>query len=123
MRDFRELGVWQLGIQFASSIYRRTRGFPKDEQYGLTSQIRRAASSIPANIAEGVGRESDAELLRFVRVALGSLNEVETYLVLAREIGYISPGEDEELESEARDLGVRLRNFARKLETDLGKRP
>ncbi|MEQ1932771.1 MAG: four helix bundle protein [Fimbriimonadaceae bacterium] len=119
MRDYRKLEVWQIGIDFATEVYRRTASFPKEELYGLTSQLRRAVVSIPANIAEGSGRDTDAELLRFVRIALGSLNEVETLFEVARRIGYLEQKEIESQERESRDLGVRLRNLAQKLDSDI----
>lgn len=117
MRDFRKLEVWQLGRRFATLCYEATTSFPKEEAFGLTSQIRRAAVSIPANIAEGVGRDSDVELLRFLRYSLGSLNEVETLFAISGDLNYLGQERASELERSATDLGVRLRNLARKLES------
>ena len=122
MRDYRKLEVWQLGMEFVTACYRRTTNFPKEEQFGITSQIRRAAISIPTNIAEGVGRDSDSELLRFLRIGLGSLNELETLFVISANLGFMNQEEVMDQERLARDLGVRMRNLAAKLETDLGKR-
>jgi four helix bundle protein len=122
MRDFRNLEVWNLGKQFATACYRATASFPKEEKYGLISQIQRAAVSIPTNIAEGSGRDSDAELLRFIRIALGSLNEVETLFAIAEELGFIQLDQYQLIQTNAKDLGIRLRNFAAKLETDLKKK-
>ncbi len=88
MKDFRQLKVWQKAHKAALAVYDLTRRLPKDETYGLTSQIRRAASSIPANIAEGCGRGSDAELARFLYIAMGSALELEYHLLLARDLNY-----------------------------------
>ncbi|HEY9822633.1 MAG TPA: four helix bundle protein [Candidatus Sericytochromatia bacterium] len=82
IRSYRDLQVWQEGMNVAQACYRVTRGFPKEEIYGMTSQIRRAAASIPANIAEGYGREYRAEYIQFLRIAQGSLKELETHLLL-----------------------------------------
>lgn len=90
MRDFRELKVWEKGHQMTLAAYKVTSGFPKDELFGLTSQIRRCAASIPANIAEGCGRMGNAELHRFLQIACGSANELEYHFLLARDLGYLS---------------------------------
>lgn len=79
MRDFRKYEVWQISHQFCLEIYSITRLFPKEELYGLTSQIRRAALSIPTNISEGCGRNSEAEFAHFLNIALGSAHETETF--------------------------------------------
>ena len=86
MKDFRDLAVWQKAHALAVDTYRATDAFPKSELYGLTSQIRRAASSIPANIAEGYGRSGDAELARFLQIAMGSASELEYHVLLARDL-------------------------------------
>ena len=88
-KSFKDLEVWQKGIQLAKDIYGLTIQFPKDELYGLTNQIRRAAVSVPANIAEGQARKLPADFRHFLRISLGSLAEVETYLVLANDFGYL----------------------------------
>lgn len=85
----RKLEAWQKSMALARSIYTLTAGFPDDERYGLRAQMRRAAVSIPSNIAEGAARGSDAEFVRFLRVARGSLAELETQLILASELGYV----------------------------------
>ena len=85
----------------------------------MTSQIRRAAVSIPTNIAEGCGRDSDAEMLRFLRIALGSLNEVETLFEIASDLEFMNETSYRKIEDTARDLGVRLRNLTSKVESDL----
>jgi len=89
MKDFRSLQVWEKSHQFTIGLYKATSGFPKSELYGLTSQIRRAASSIPTNIAEGCGRGSDKDLARFLQIAMGSASETEYLLMLTLELGFI----------------------------------
>ena len=89
MRDFRELKVWDKAHQLTLAVYAATKSLPKEEMYGLTSQVRRAASSIPANIAEGCGRTGEPELARFCGIAFGSANELEYHLLLARDLGYL----------------------------------
>ncbi|MDP9238122.1 MAG: four helix bundle protein [Chloroflexota bacterium] len=91
MRDFRELKVWEKAHRLTLAVYVAAKALPKDEVYGLTSQIRRAASSIPANIAEGCGRMSDAELSRYCGIAFASANELEYHLLLARDLDYLTP--------------------------------
>ena len=89
IRDFKELIVWQKAMKLAAEIYRITKKLPKDELYGLTNQLRRAAVSIPSNIAEGNGRDSSKEYTRFLLIARGSRAEVETQLLLCVELGYL----------------------------------
>ena len=99
IHSYKELIVWQKSLQFVKLIYKITKVFPKDEQFGLTSQIRRAAVSIPSNIAEGYGRRSHKEYKQFYSIAYGSALEVDTQLVIANEIGYISETEFESCSS------------------------
>lgn len=87
-RSFRDLVVWQKAHQFVLEIYRFTRGFPADERFGLTSQLRRAAVSVPANVAEGFPKRGRADKVRFFNVAQGSLEEVHYYMILAGDLGY-----------------------------------
>ena len=87
--DYKELVAWQKSIGLVERIYRATQCFPKDEVYGLTNQLRRAAVSIPSSIAEGQGRGSAAEFDRFLRIANGSRQEVETQLIIANRLGYL----------------------------------
>jgi four helix bundle protein len=89
MRDFRGLAVWKNAHLLVLDVYRVTESFPKHELFGLTSQIRRAAASIPTNIAEGCGRDGNAELGRFLNIAKGSTSEVEYLLELARGLNYL----------------------------------
>jgi len=86
--SYRDLRVWQEGMDLAECCYRLTASFPRDEMFGMTSQIRRAAASIPANVAEGYGRGGTGEYLRFLRIARGSLRELETHLLLSERVGF-----------------------------------
>ena len=87
MRDFRKLKVWEKAHGLTLGAYKATKTFPKEEVYGLSNQIRRASASIPANIAEGCGRSGEAELSRFLNIALGSASELEYHVLLARDLG------------------------------------
>lgn len=89
MRDYKKIKAWELAHRLTLDVYRVTFKFPQGEQYGLTSQLRRAAASVPANIAEGSGRTSDKEFLRFLDIALGSLKETEYFLQLASDLDYL----------------------------------
>ena len=100
MEDFKDLTVWVKAHELTVQIYQRTRGFPKEEIYGLTSQMRRASGSIGANIAEGCGRRSDPEMRRFVQIARGSASELEQQLYLARDLRCFSEPEFNELDEE-----------------------
>ena len=90
MRDFHKLGIWQRSHQLTLDVYKVSKSFPKDELFGLTSQIRRAASSIPTNIAEGCGRSSNKDYAHFLQIAIGSASEVEYELLLAHDLEYIN---------------------------------
>jgi four helix bundle protein len=89
MKDFRSLKVWEKAHALTLAIYKATEGFPKQEIYALTNQVQRAVVSIPANIAEGCGKDSDAELRRYFLIAMGSSSELEYLLLLARDLGYL----------------------------------
>ncbi len=89
VNDYRDLIVWQKAMDLVVSAYRTTAGFPKEELYGLTSQIRRAAVSVPSNIAEGQARNTTRDFLQFLAVAYGSLKELETQMLIAERLGYI----------------------------------
>lgn len=89
LKHYRELKVWQKSYQMCLEIYKITNGFPKEETYGLTSQIRRAAVSVPSNIAEGYGRKTTPEYIRFLYIAYGSNCELETQVMLSGDLGYI----------------------------------
>ena len=89
MRDFKSMKVWEKGHALTLAVYRATQSFPSEERYGLVSQMRRSASSIPANIAEGCGRVGDPELARFCQLGFGSATELEYWLLLSRDLGYV----------------------------------
>lgn len=91
--DHKELDVWKKAIDFVIEIYKTSDVFPKTEAYGLTNQLRRAVVSVPSNIAEGAARRSDKEFIHFLYVALGSLSEVETQIIIAKKLGYIKKDE------------------------------
>jgi four helix bundle protein len=93
MRNYRDLLVWQKAHKLTLGIYKETQGFPKEERFGLTSQLRRAAASIPANLAEGCGRRSDGEMARFVQIAMGSGAELSYHLLLCRDLGLLQADE------------------------------
>ena len=98
MENFKDLRVWAKAHELTLTVYQRTRAFPKEEMYGLTSQLRRASASVGANIAEGCGRRSDAEMRRFVQIARGSANEVEYHLLLAKDLNLLTAEEHKDLE-------------------------
>ena len=97
MRKYRNLRVWQRADELAVDIYHVTRDFPREELYGITSQLRRAAVSVPTNISEGAGRESNPDYLRFLIIARGSLTETEYLVHLSRRLGYLSDVDWEQL--------------------------
>ena len=104
VKDFRSLKVWEKSHRLVLAIYAASRSFPPEERYGLTSQIRRASASIPANIAEGCGRGSEAEFARFLQIARGSASELEYHLLLARDLALLATEHHAELERETTDL-------------------
>src|SRR5258708_409071 len=116
IRSYRDLKVWQQGMALAKACYLITRGFPRDEMFGLTSQVRRAVVSIPANIAEGHGRECTGDYIRFLRIAQGSLKDVETHLLLSRDVGICDEAQIEPLLAHADQLGRMLRALIRSLQ-------
>ena len=107
-RRFQDLRVWQKSHQFVLEVYKVTRSFPDYELFGLTSQMRRAAVSIPANIAEGFKRRGKADKLRFFNISQGSLEETRCYLILAKDLGY---AETEELHREVDEVGRLLDGY------------
>jgi four helix bundle protein len=118
MKDFRNLKVWQKAHQLTLSLYQITTSFPREEAYGLTSQIRRAASSISSNIAEGCGREGDAELARFCIIARGSASELEYQLLLARDLTLLQAADYEELSQQTVELKRMLTVLVQKLKAE-----
>ena len=113
--SFKKLNVWQKAYLFVLNIYKQTQNFPSFELYGLTSQIRRAAVSILANIAEGSERQHKKEFVQFLSFARGSLAEVETYLMVSRDLGYLSKDEFVQLEELRKEIGRLLRGLYRSL--------
>ena len=118
MKDFRQLAIWQRSHQLTLAIYKLTRTFPSDERYGLTAQVRRAMSSVPANIAEGCGRDSEPELKRFLDIAHGSASEVDYHLLLASDLGYLTGEEHTPLAQEISELKRMIGAFSRRLKAD-----
>ena len=121
MRDFKKIQVWERSHHLVLRIYRLTSDFPKDELYGLTNQMRRAATSIPSNIAEGCGRNSQVELARFVHIAGGSASELEYQLLLANELGYISESNYSELDKEVNEIKRMLHGFEKAVRSNKPK--
>jgi four helix bundle protein len=118
MRDFRKLKVWEKSHFLALAIYKATIVFPKEEQYGLTSQIRRAASSIPANLAEGCGRNGKQDFIRFCHISMGSASELEYHLLLARDLELLNSLEYEKFAVQVTEIKQMLTAFVRKLNAD-----
>ncbi len=118
MRDFKGLQVWQDAHRLTMQVYRETDSFPRREQFGLTDQIRRACVSIPANVAEGCGRRSQKDFARFLQVSVGSSNELEYYLVLSRDLGYLTPEAHSTLNSNLADIRRMLSSLLRKVGRD-----
>ncbi len=111
MKDFKDLKVWAKSHEVALAVYKSTARFPKEELYGLTSQIRRAAASIPANIAEGCGRRSDGELSRFLQISRGSASELEYHLLLACDLGLLPASDFKALEARVVEIQRMLTSF------------
>lgn len=116
MRDFRQLKVWERAHELTLLTYRATAGFPKSELYGITSQMRRASSAIPANIAEGCGRSGNGDLHRFLSIALGSAVELEYFALLSRDLGYLSNFTYDELHANVLEVERMLAALVRKVE-------
>jgi four helix bundle protein len=112
---YSDLAVWQGGMDLAIHIYRLTKNFPKEETYGLTSQLRRAAVSVPSNIAEGKGRSSDKDLIHFLDNSRGSLFEIETQAAIARRLGYLSAEQSQTISSQTARVGQLLNGLIRAL--------
>jgi four helix bundle protein len=115
MEDFKDLRVWVKAHALTLMVYSKTRAFPKEEMYGLTSQLRRASASVGANLAEGCGRRSDAEMRRFIQIARGSANELEYHLLLARDLGLLTPGEFEEMGAKTLEIQRMLTSLVQSL--------
>jgi four helix bundle protein len=118
LKDFRELKVWGKAHQLTLDVYRATMTFPKDEMYGLTSQIRRATSSIPANIAEGCGRGSNTDFARFLQISMGSASEVEYHLLLAVDLNILTAAQHKQLELQVVEVKRMLSALIHKIKSD-----
>lgn len=118
MKDFRDLKVWEKAHQLTLAIYKVTTDFPKNEVYGLTSQIRRASGSVPANIAEECDRGSDAEFARFLQIAMGSASELEYHLLLSRELGFLDVQTHSRLENDIVETKRMLTSLIQRLKAD-----
>jgi len=117
MQDFRQLKVWEKAHHLALDVYKSTVTFPREEMYGLTSQIRRASVSIPTNIAEGCGRRTDADFARFIQIAMGSASETEYELILARDLEFLAKGRFEELQGKTEEVKRMLASLLKTLRT------
>ncbi len=118
MKSFRDLQIWQRGLDLSILIYGHTVDFPKEEQFGLTSQLRRASTSVPLNIAEGWGRGSNKSFANFLKIARGSLFEVETILEISFRLGYINNETIETLRNEIEQIGKMINSFIKKLDNN-----
>ena len=116
VQSYRDLVVWQKGMALAALCYSKTKPFPSSEMYGMTSQIRRAAASIPANIAEGNGRENTGSYIQFLRIAQGSLKELETHVILSNTVGMMEKTNSEEILDHCEHVGKLLRSLIRVLQ-------
>ena len=116
VRSYRDLLAWQEGMNLAEQCYHLTRDYPKAELYGMTSQIRRASASIPANIAEGNGREMTQDYIRFLRIAQGSLKELETHLLLSARVGLTNQQTIQPLLMKCQQVGKLIRGLIRSLQ-------
>nr|WP_265427181.1 four helix bundle protein [Chryseobacterium sp. YIM B08800] len=119
MMTHKDLEVWQKAIALVTDIYNQTASFPKEEMYGLVSQLRRSAVSIPSNIAEGAARQSNKEYIQFLYVALGSLMELDTQLIIAKNINFISEESLIELQLKMEEIGKMLNGLIKYRKTKL----
>ncbi|MBR9986894.1 MAG: four helix bundle protein [Desulfosarcina sp.] len=116
LKNYKELKVWQKSYKLCLHVYKITKRFPKDEMYGLTSQIRRSAVSIPSNIAEGYGRKTTIEYVRFLYIAYGSVCELETQTMISADLGYVEKERLQELRGEIGDVERMLKAMIKSLE-------
>jgi four helix bundle protein len=122
VQDFRQLRVWQKAHELTLAVYKATAVFPREELFGLTSQIRRSCSSIAANLAEGCGRSGDAEFARYCAIAAGSASETEYHLLLARDLNMIKPADYEDLSRRVIELKRMLSGLTQKVKARIAKR-
>ncbi|HBL75252.1 MAG: four helix bundle protein [Bacteroidetes bacterium GWF2_42_66] len=115
MNNFRDLQVWQKSILVVKKVYELTSNLPKEEIYGLTNQMRRSAVSMPSNIAEGAGRSSDADFNHFLAISIGSSFELETQLIICKELGYINTESLDELIPEIQEIQKMIRGLQKSL--------
>lgn len=118
MKDFRKLDVWSKAHQTVLAVYKNSQAFPREEIFGLTSQVRRAAVSVPSNIAEGCGRGSDAEFARFSEIAMGSSSELEYQVFFAKDLNYLSNEKYEDLSSRIVEVEKMPASLIKKLNAD-----
>jgi four helix bundle protein len=116
IKSYKDLDVWKMAMSLAESCYRVTKDFPRDEIYGMTSQIRRASASIPANVAEGYGRDQTGGFIQFLRIAQGSARELETHLILAGRVGLLRSDVLSGLLDDCERISKMLRSMIRSLE-------
>lgn len=122
VRSHEDLEVWKLGMSLAADCYEVTKSFPREEAFGQTAQVRRASISIPANIAEGYGRESTAPFIHFLRVTQGSQKELETHVLLSQQVGLMTGANASPLLEKVESVGRMPRNLIRSLEAKLDDR-
>jgi len=122
IESYQDLQTWKLGMEIAVECYQVTRSFPREELFGLTSQIRRASSSIPSNIAEGYGRESTRDYIRFLQIAQGSLKETETHLILSTKVSLSTSHRIDPILDKCAQLGKMLHTQIRSLQKKLQSR-
>ena len=121
MGDYTKIEAWRLADDLTVAVYGRSRSFPREEIYGLTSQLRRAAYSVPANIVEGSSRESKKDYLHFLYIARGSLSETQYFVHLAQRLDYLSPEEADALQQQTKITFARLHGLIRAVEKEAGK--
>ncbi len=116
-KNYRDLIAWEKAFEFTLAVYRETADFPAEEKYGITAQLRKSCVSIPSNIAEGEGRKSSGEFRHFIFIALGSLKEAETQILICRELNYLKPDKATGLMAMAAEVGRLLNGLAKSLST------
>jgi four helix bundle protein len=118
VRSYKDLDVWSIAMSLAEHCYRVTKAFPHEELYGMTSQIRRSSVSIPANIAEGYGRDQTGSFVQFLRIAQGSARELETHVILSGRVGLLQSSTVADLLDDCERVSKMLRSMIRSLETE-----
>jgi four helix bundle protein len=121
VRDYTKIKAWQLADDLTVSVYERTRSFPREEVYGLTSQLRRASYSVPANIVEGASRESKRDYLHFLYIARGSMSEAQYFIHLARRLRYLSDQDADTLHEQTKFIFACLHGLISSVEKEAGK--